>query len=81
MVKHPFGVNLEDLDFEEVNKEMEADEAAKPIVTHEKNALKGNDLELKIAPIDVAGGDEATTWSAFLFLLLLFYFYFICGAQ
>ena len=28
MVKHPSGVNLEDLDFEKVDKEMEADEAA-----------------------------------------------------
>ena len=28
MVKHPSRVNLEDLDFEEVDKEMEADEAA-----------------------------------------------------
>ena len=27
MVKHPSGVNLEDLDFEKVDKEMEADEA------------------------------------------------------
>lgn len=61
MVKHPSRVNLEDLDFEEVDKEMEADEAAKPIVTPEKNALMGNDLELKDAPIDAAGGDEATT--------------------
>lgn len=61
MVKHPSRVNLEDLDFEEVDKEMEANEAAKPIVTPEKNALMGNDLELKDAPIDAAGGDEATT--------------------
>ena len=28
MVKHPSGVNLEDLDFEKVDKELEADEAA-----------------------------------------------------
>ena len=28
MVKHPSGVNLEDLDFEKVDKELEADEDA-----------------------------------------------------
>mgnify|MGYP000844828650 CR=1 FL=1 len=28
LVKHPSGVNLEDLDFEEMDKEMEVDKAA-----------------------------------------------------
>ena len=28
MVKHPFGVNLEELDFDKVDKEMEVDKAA-----------------------------------------------------
>ena len=42
MVNHPYGVNLEELDFEEVDKEMEADEAAQAAVASEKNAPEGN---------------------------------------
>ena len=59
MVKHPSGVNLEELDFEEVDKEMEAAQAA--AVGLEENALEGNDPKPKDAPVDAAGGDKART--------------------
>jgi len=61
MVKHPSGVNLEDLDFEEVDKEMEANEAAQAAVALKENALEGNNPNTKDALIDIAKGDEATT--------------------
>ena len=60
MVKHLRTVNLEELNFEEVDKEMEADEAAQAVATLEENAPKGNNPELEDAPIDAAGGDKAT---------------------
>ena len=60
MVKHLHTVNLEELNFEEVDKEMEADEVAQAVAALEENASKGNNPELKDAPIDDAGGDEAT---------------------
>ena len=61
MVKHPSGVNLEELDFEEVGKEMEADEAAQVATALEENAPKSNVLEPEDTLVDIAGGDEATT--------------------
>ena len=61
MVKHPFGVNLEELDFEEVDKEMEADEAAQVATALEENAPKSNILEPEDTLVDTAGGDEAMT--------------------
>ena len=61
MLKHPFEVNLEELDFEEVDKEIEANEAAQVVVALEENTLESNDPEPEDAPIDAAGGDEATT--------------------
>ena len=61
MVKHPFEVNLDKLDFEEVDKEMEADEATQAVAALEENTLESNDPEPEDAPIDAAGGDEATT--------------------
>ena len=61
MVKHPSGVNLDELDFKEVDKEMEADEVTQAAATLEKNTLMGNDPKPEDSPIDVAGGDEATT--------------------
>ena len=59
MVKHPFGVNLEELDFEEVDKEIEAAQAA--AVGLKENALEGNDPKPKDALVDAAGGDKART--------------------
>ena len=61
MLKHPFGVNLEELDFDEVDKEMEANKVAQVAAALEENTLESNDFELEDAPVDVAGGDEATT--------------------
>ena len=61
MVKHPFRVNLEELDFKEVDKEVEADEAAQAATTLEENTPESNDLEPEDATVDAAGGDEATT--------------------
>lgn len=60
MVKHPSRVNLDELDFKEVDKEMEANEAAQATTAALKeNAPEGNELELEDDPIDVASGDEA----------------------
>ena len=61
MVKHPSGVNLEELDFKEVDKEMEVDEAAQATTALEENAPKSNVLEPKDTLVDIAGGDEAST--------------------
>ena len=61
MLKHPFEVNLDELDFEEVDKEMEVDKAAQAVAALEENTLESNDPEPEDAPIDAAGGDEATT--------------------
>ena len=47
--------------FEEVDKEMEVDEAAQAATTAlEENAPLGNDREPEDAPVDAASGDEAT---------------------
>ena len=49
MLKHSSRVNLEDLDFEEVDKEMEADEAAQvAAVALEKNALEEMIVNLRM---------------------------------
>lgn len=49
MLKHSSGVNLEDLDFEEVDKEMEADEIAQVATTTlEENALEGMIVNLRM---------------------------------
>ena len=61
MVKHSSEVNLEDLDFKEVDKEVEADEATQVATTAlEENAPLGNDREPEDAPVDAASGDEVT---------------------
>ena len=52
---------MDELDFKEVDKEMEADEVTQAVATLEENTLKGNDPKPEDSPIDVAGGDEATT--------------------
>ena len=49
---------MEELDFKEVDKEVEADQAA---TTLEENTPESNDLEPEDATVDAAGGDEATT--------------------
>ena len=61
MVKHLSGVNLEELDFKEVDKEMEVDKATQATATLEQNTPESNDLEPEDTPIDAAGRDEATT--------------------
>ena len=58
MLKHPFEVNLDELDFEEVDKEMEVDEATQAVAALEENTLENNDPEPEDAPIDAAGGDD-----------------------
>ena len=58
LVKHPLRVNLEDLDFEEVDKEMEADQAIAPL---EENALEDNISNPEGALDGTVGGDEVTT--------------------
>ena len=61
MLKHFSKVNLEDLDFKEVDKEIEADEAIQATTTApEENTLEGNDCEPEDASIDSDGGDKAT---------------------
>ena len=77
MVKHPFGVNLEELDFEEVDKEMEADEATQATVALEENALESNDPEPEDAFVDAVGGDEATTWNTFSFICSCYIYIYI----
>ena len=48
MVKHPSGVNLEELDFEEVDKEMEAHEATQAAIASEENALEGDNPDPRV---------------------------------
>ncbi|KAL0015669.1 hypothetical protein SO802_002738 [Lithocarpus litseifolius] len=60
LVKHPSGVDLENLDFEEVDKEIEIDEATQ-VATTEENVSKENTANSEGAPIDAAGGDKAAT--------------------
>ena len=58
-VKHPFGVDLENLDFKVVDKEMEIDVASQATAAVPKeNAPGGNGREPENAPIDATGGDE-----------------------
>ena len=52
---------MEELDFKEVEKEVEADEAAQAATTLEENTPESNDLEPEDATVDAAGRDEATT--------------------
>ena len=61
MVKHPSGVNLEELDFKEVDKEMEVDKATQAAATLEENTPKSNDPKPEDTPTDAVGKDEATT--------------------
>lgn len=59
-VKHLSRVDLENFDFESVDKEMEIDEASRAaIAVPEKNAPGGIDRGSEGAPLDAAGGDEA----------------------
>ena len=58
LVKHPLRVNLEDLDFEEVDKEMEADQA---IALPKENAPEDNISNPEGALDGTVGGDEVTT--------------------
>lgn len=73
MVKDHFGANLEDLDFKEVDKEMEANEAAQAIVATKENVLEEDIADPKGAPTNVAGGDEAVTYTLFFFSCLLWW--------
>lgn len=59
--KHPSRVNLEDLDFEEVDKEIKANETAQATVALKENALEGNNSDPEDALVDTVEGDEATT--------------------
>ena len=60
-VRHPFAVDLENLDFKAVDKEMEIDKASQPATTIlEENAPGGNGREPENAPTNAVGGDEAT---------------------
>ena len=49
LVKHPFRVDLENIDFEEVDMEMEIDKAAQ-VATTDKNVLEGNPANLRGCP-------------------------------
>ena len=60
MVKHPSRGDLEELDFEEVDKEMEAEVAAQAIAALKENALECNDPEPEDALVDATSRDEAT---------------------
>ena len=60
LVKHSFRVDLENLDFEEVDKEMEIDKAAQ-VATTDKNVPKGNPANPEGAPADTIEGGEAAT--------------------
>ena len=59
-VKHPFAVDLENLDFKAVDKEMEIDKASQAATTIPKeNAPGRNGREPENAPTDAVGGNEA----------------------
>ena len=59
-VKHPSGVDLENLDFKVVDNEMGIDKASQAAAAiPEENAQRGNGRELENAPTDAVGGDEA----------------------
>lgn len=59
-VKHHSGVNLENLDFEEVDNEMEIDEVAKVAATDE-NVLGEIPANPKGSPTDMTVGNVAAT--------------------
>ena len=60
-VKHPSGVDLQNLDFKVVDKEIGIDKASQPAAAiPEENAQGGNGRELENAPTDVVGGDKVT---------------------
>ena len=61
LVKHPSGVNMEDWDFEEVDKETEVDEATQATAAPEENAPEVNIADPEGASNGAAGGDEAKT--------------------
>ena len=60
LVKQPFGVDLENLEFEEVDKEIEIDEVTEA-ATIEENVSEENTANSECASVDAAGGDEAVT--------------------
>ena len=62
LVKHPSRVNLENLDFEEVDKEMEVDEAAQVAATTEGNVPEENTANPEGALTNATGGDEDAIW-------------------
>lgn len=60
LVKHHSGINLEDLDFKKVDKEMEAEESSQSTATTEENVPKEDTANPEDAPTKAVGGDEAT---------------------
>lgn len=60
LVKHHSGVNLEDLDFKKVDKEMEAEESSQSAATTEENVPKDHTANPEGAPTKAVGRDEAT---------------------
>ena len=92
MVKHPSGVNLEELDFEEVDKEMEAHEATQAAIASEENALEGDNPDPRVLLLMQLEGMKLQLDALFSFVfvisfsfsfsfLFLFLFFFFCGAQ
>ena len=50
-VKHPFGVDLENLDFEAIDKEMEINEASwVAVIVHEENVPRELVVDLRALP-------------------------------
>ena len=68
LVKHPSGVDLENLDMEVVDQEMATDEASQSTAPIE-NAPR----DAPLPPLD--GDDAATTWTCFVFVYIYIYIY------
>ena len=84
MVKHPSGVNLEELDFEEVDKEMEAHEATQAAIASEENAPEGDNPDPRVLLLMQLEGMKLQLEALFSFVFVisfsfsfLFLFFFL----
>ena len=73
MVKHPSGVNLEELDFEEVDKEMEAHEATQAAIASEENALEGDNPDPRVLLLMQLEGMKLQLEALFSFVFVIYF--------
>ena len=73
MVKHPSGVNLEELDFEEVDKEMEAHEATQAAIASEENAPEGDNPDPRVLLLMQLEGMKLQLEALFSFVFVIYF--------